>query len=452
MKSKLSEKYNNYFYVPPEAKMEISRRNVKICKVAVYLLLAVGLTALALEIYTRQVPKLVNIIYYSLFVVISLFFLLISRITRKKESYLRNQALIILTCSFVCCLMYFNIADEVSVNFVVGFYCAIVIMIITFELTPFFYTITIAIFFFESLILGWLTTDYEFNLYIDNGLFCLSLTFFAFYKRKLISVRELNKLEIEQKTKKLNDQNIELSHQNDSLLISKQYLEDTVFNQTHELRLQKERLIRIQNRTIIGLSNLVENRNEDTGDHVLRVRDYVELIAVKARQTGDYPELSEHVIKLYAKAAPLHDIGKIVVPDSVLKKPGKLTYEEFELIKLHTTKGGKIVEDVLGPEEDKDYVKIAKDIATSHHEKYDGSGYPYGLKGDEIPLPARIMSIAAVFDALVSPRVYKKTVSVEDAFRIIEQGAGTQFDPKLVKVFLESKDEVNGILLRYQHL
>lgn len=451
MKTKLKEKYNNFFYVPPEAKLEISKKNVKACKIAIFFFLALGVVCLVSElIAVNHSSRIVNIVYYSSFIAISLAFLLISRARKNEDSYLKNQALIILTCTFICCLMYFNIADEVSAEYVVGFYCAIVIMIIAFELTPYFYVLSIAIFFFETLFLGKATTDYDPVFYFDNGLFCLSLIFFSFFKRKLISVRELNKLEIWEKEQKLNEMNDELAYQNESLLLSKEYLEDTVFNQTHELQLQKNKLIRIQDRTIIGLSNLAENRYDNMGNHVLRIRDYVRLLSEKALQSGDYPELDDHVVSLYAKAAPLHDIGKITVPDAVLKKPGKLTPEEFELLKSHTTKGSKIVEDVLGRDEDAEYIRIAKEMATYHHEKYNGTGYPEGLKGEAIPLSARIATVAVVFDALVTPRVYKNPVPLEEAFTVIENEAGKQLDPKLARLFLDARKEVTDIFKQYQ--
>lgn len=451
MINKLKEKYKHFFYVPPEAKLELSRKNVKACKIAIFFFLALGLVCLISElIAVNHASRFVNIIYYSSFIVISLAFLLISRLTRKQDSYLRNQALIILTCTFICFLMYFNIADEVSAEYIVGFYCAMVIMIIAFELTPYFYVLSIGIFFFETLFLGKATTDYDSVFYFDNGLFCLSLIFFAFFKRKLISVRELNKLEILKKEQKLNEMNEELAYQNESLLVSKEYLEDTIFNQTHELQLQKDRLIRIQNKTIIGLSNLVENRYDNMGNHVLRIREYVQLLSEKAFASGEFPELDEHIVSLYAKAAPMHDIGKITVPDAVLKKPGKLTVEEYELLKTHTTKGGKIVDDVLGRDEDADYIRIAKEMATYHHEKYNGTGYPEGLKGEAIPLSARIATVAVVFDALVTPRIYKNHIPLQEAFEVIENEAGSQLDPKLARLFLDSRNEVTDIFKQYQ--
>lgn len=138
----------------------------------------------------------------------------------------------------------------------------------------------------------------------------------------------------------------------------------------------------------------------------------------------------------------MHDIGKIAVSDSILKKPGKLTEEEFKKIQNHTIAGEKIIREVLSGIESEDYVKIAADIAVSHHERWDGNGYPYKLKGEEIPLEARIMAIADVFDALVSPRCYKDPFSTDEVFEIILLSRGTHFDPVLTDLFISKKDEV----------
>ena len=166
-------------------------------------------------------------------------------------------------------------------------------------------------------------------------------------------------------------------------------------------------------------------------------------------EKGLYPNiLSEKYISLITEAAPLHDIGKIVVPDSILKKPGKLTDEEFETMKKHTSEGKRIVYDVLSMG-NKDYVNMAAEIATSHHEKWNGSGYPYGISGENIPLSARIMAVADVFDALVSPRCYKPAFTVDKAFEILMKDSGTHFDPNLIPLFIELKPQIGKIMELY---
>lgn len=219
-----------------------------------------------------------------------------------------------------------------------------------------------------------------------------------------------------------------------------------LIRQVHEAQNTKLEVIKMQNHTIESLSNLVENRDEDTGEHVRRTRAYVELIAVQLMKNNRYPEtITPRYIRFLKRAAPMHDIGKIVVADSVLKKPGRFTPEEFELMKKHTSEGGRIVHEILDGYESTEYIQITANIATYHHEKWDGSGYPLGLKGDKIPLCARIMAVADVFDALVSPRVYKSPMSYEEAYTIIESGIGTHFDPIIAQEFLNIKEKTIAV-------
>lgn len=226
---------------------------------------------------------------------------------------------------------------------------------------------------------------------------------------------------------------------------------EELHSQEEMLAEQHQKIIDIQNNTIISLSNLVENRDSDTGEHVRRTSAYVSLISLKAQVNGLYKDiLTDEFIMLAGKAAPMHDIGKIVVPDRILKKPGKLTTEEFEEIKRHTVEGGRIISEIFGKSEDQSYVRIAKEIATSHHERWDGTGYPHGLKGEEIPLSARIMAIADVFDALVSPRCYKEPFPLAKAMEIIREESGTHFDPVLVDLFLSMEDDTLAIMERYK--
>lgn len=189
----------------------------------------------------------------------------------------------------------------------------------------------------------------------------------------------------------------------------------------------------LQSHVIDDLAAVIESRDVSTGEHVTRTKRYVELIAREMQRRGLHPEiLSEEGVERIVRAAPLHDIGKIAVSDRILQKPGRLTPEEFEEMKLHAAKGGEMVQNILGNLDDKAFLQTASEIATGHHERWDGSGYPCGLAGEEIPLPARIMSVADVFDALVSERCYKKPMPPETAFRILEEERGKQFDPELI--------------------
>lgn len=229
----------------------------------------------------------------------------------------------------------------------------------------------------------------------------------------------------------------------------KNELEDEVERKNETLRIHNEKIISIQNNTIIGMANLIENRDGDTGGHIKRTSIYVEMLAKAAQKIGYCDKiLTDAYIELLVKAAPMHDIGKIAVPDSILQKPAKLTDAEFEIIKTHAAEGGRIVREVLGEIEEKEYVDIAVEVAAGHHERWDGSGYPKGLSGSDIPISARIMAIADVFDALVSKRCYKQAMTPERAFMVIKDGSGTHFDPTLVDLFIDMRNEIKMILVQ----
>ncbi|MCR5724892.1 MAG: HD domain-containing protein [Treponema sp.] len=205
----------------------------------------------------------------------------------------------------------------------------------------------------------------------------------------------------------------------------------------------EQRISEIQNNTIMGIADLVESRSGETGQHVKRTSRLVNMILLQAKKKGVWADvLTDEFIDCVTRAAPMHDLGKIVIPDAILNKPGKLSPEEFEIMKKHAAAGGKIVHDIIGGVADKEYVDIAADIASCHHEKWNGKGYPAGKKGSEIPLCARVMAVADVFDALVSERCYKKPMSYEDAFALIEREAGEHFDPQVAALFLELKDKI----------
>ena len=207
---------------------------------------------------------------------------------------------------------------------------------------------------------------------------------------------------------------------------------------------EKTRKIKtIQNKIIFSLATLVDSKDDDTGQHIKRTSRYVQLLVNHIKNRDKYIDLcTSDYIENLVLAAPLHDIGKIAIPDSILCKPGKLTPEEFAIMKTHTTIGGKtILRCMEGIEEDL-FLNIAKDIALYHHEKWDGSGYPQGLSYENIPLCARIMAVADVFDALTSKRCYKDAMSLDKAFSIIKESAGSHFDPDLAAAFLELRPTI----------
>ena len=224
-----------------------------------------------------------------------------------------------------------------------------------------------------------------------------------------------------------------------------------MFVQQESLRNSNRRLQEIQNKIIVSFADMVESRDDFTGQHVKRTSEYLRILVKYLAEMPEYakiltPEMQDRM----CKAAPLHDIGKIKISDVVLNKPGKLTEDEFEVIKTHTLSGGEIIEKTLTDIESDSYLKVAQEMALYHHEKWDGSGYPYHLSGEEIPLCARIMAVVDVFDALTSKRVYKEAFPVEKAFRILEESNGTHFDPKIVGTFLAHKEEVRQVLTKYQ--
>ena len=194
---------------------------------------------------------------------------------------------------------------------------------------------------------------------------------------------------------------------------------------------------KIQRDVITALATVVEERDEDTGGHIVRSGDYVYRLIGKMKKLDKYSNISDDYFRNVVLAAPLHDIGKIKIPDVILNKPGKLTDKEYEIIKKHAVYGANIVKKTIYSIENKDYADVAYNIAKYHHEKWNGTGYPEGLKEEDIPLEARIMALADVYDALISDRVYKKAYSKEEAMRIIEEGSGTQFDPTLASLFVE---------------
>ncbi|MCR5477173.1 MAG: substrate-binding domain-containing protein [Lachnospiraceae bacterium] len=199
----------------------------------------------------------------------------------------------------------------------------------------------------------------------------------------------------------------------------------------------------IQDGIVEGFSELVESRDDSTGMHIKRTREYMRLLVDYMAEKPRYAELlTKEKRDLIVKAAPLHDIGKIKVSDVILNKPGRLTAEEFETMKIHTTEGRRLIETTLNDIEDGEYLNHAMDVAMYHHEKWNGSGYPKGLSGEEIPLCARLMAVVDVFDALSSKRVYKDAFSLDDTFRIIEESSGTHFDPEIAECFLQLRPEI----------
>ncbi|MDO5142387.1 MAG: response regulator [Eubacteriales bacterium] len=223
------------------------------------------------------------------------------------------------------------------------------------------------------------------------------------------------------------------------LFLHQNYLEKLVERQTRELREQADRIQQTNERIIDILGTVVEYRDLESGEHIFRVRELTALLAQSMIALHPETGLTKEKADLIAAASPLHDLGKITISDTILLKPGKLTPREFELMKTHTTNGAQMLQHIEGVW-DAEYTQLCCEICRHHHERYDGRGYPDGLKGDEIPLSAQLVSLADVYDALVSKRVYKSAYDPDTAFQMIVSGQCGVFDPKLIDCLHDARE------------
>ncbi|MDR1700446.1 MAG: response regulator [Lachnoclostridium sp.] len=222
----------------------------------------------------------------------------------------------------------------------------------------------------------------------------------------------------------------------------KNHLEKLVMEQMEKIQHQAIVLQEFNRRIIDTLSNLVESRNLESGQHIKRIRNLSKVLLKTMQQQHPEYGLDRDTIEMIANASAMHDIGKIAIPDSILLKPGRLTKDEFEIMKTHSEKGSEIIKMVAEGQEDEIFYNYCYDIARSHHERYDGGGYPDGLTGNDIPLSAQIVSVVDVYDALISERVYKAAFSKEDAFEMIIDGECGTFSPKLMECFRFARSEL----------
>lgn len=227
-------------------------------------------------------------------------------------------------------------------------------------------------------------------------------------------------------------------------------LADAFNDMTGALEEKSKRIHAIQNSIIKGMAVMVESRDNSTGGHISRTSDCVKVFMDKLVLTETGKELTPEYCKAVIKAAPMHDLGKIAVDDAVLRKPGKFTDEEYEKMKAHSAEGARIVQSVLAQVEDEQFKSIAINVAHYHHEKWNGTGYPEKISGEEIPFEARIMALADVFDALVSKRCYKDSFDYDKAFSIIEESLGSHFDPKLGRIFIDCRPELEQLYDGYK--
>ena len=267
----------------------------------------------------------------------------------------------------------------------------------------------------------------------------------------IVLARVAAQLSLKARTDFLREKNDFLREKNDYLKEKNDFLHNKNDFLEHEVARRTEEVTAIQDVTILVMASLAETRDAETGNHIRRTQNYVKALAEKLKPHPRFTAfLTDHNIRMLFKSAPLHDIGKVGIPDRILLKPGRFTPEEFEIMKTHTTLGRDAIahaEASLGTRVE--FLTMAKDIALFHQEKWDGSGYPAGLQGDAIPISARLMAVADVYDALISRRVYKDGMPHERAVEIIEQGRGKHFDPDLVDCFLAIQGEFQAIALRY---
>lgn len=224
-------------------------------------------------------------------------------------------------------------------------------------------------------------------------------------------------------------------------------LED--YRRSLELMVQQqlEKITQLQQDIIITMANLIESRDGTTGEHVKHSSIYTEYLVKKMIENNIYrEELTVDFVNYLKQAAPMHDIGKITVPDSILRKPGALSDEEYTIMKLHAEEGGRLIRENMSRLAEPEFVVIASNVANFHHEKWNGKGYPKGLKEKEIPLEARIMAVADVFDALVAKRQYKQGMSMEKAREIMLEGRGEYYEPVLLDCFFQDSDELEKLM------
>ncbi len=279
----------------------------------------------------------------------------------------------------------------------------------------------------------------EYNIVLPVNTMAISASAFAFDNEETLeeNVEQIKKL------------NIHTGDEIENMYQAFTKTTENSVNYMNDIQNKTEMIANMQDALIMVLADMVESRDENTGDHVKKTAAYTRIIMDKLREIGIYTnQLTDQFVSDVERSAPLHDIGKISISDTILNKPGKLTDEEFEIMKTHTISGAAIIDQAIEKLPESGYLEEAKNIALYHHEKWNGRGYPYGLSGEDIPLSARIMAVADVFDALVSERCYKKAFSFDEAMDIIKKDAGSHFDPKVAEAFLQSRERVSEVMER----
>lgn len=280
----------------------------------------------------------------------------------------------------------------------------------------------------------------------------LNKTFVLSLQQRFENLALLQELSAQQaQTEEARDQ---LEKANAELREHEEKLDQLVQERTAQLLQRTEEMGEIKEATIVALSSLAETRDNETGNHIRRTQRYIRSLALHLRNHPRFREfLTEDNIDLLYKLAPLHDVGKVGIPDHILRKHGKLTKEEFEIMKTHTELGANaiaIAENEVNNQSH--FLRIARQIAVGHHEKWDGSGYPYGLRGDDIPIPARLMALADVYDAMSSRRVYKNAMHHDEVVATIIEAKGKHFDPDIVDAFVEIQNKFAEIAAEFRDI
>ena len=265
------------------------------------------------------------------------------------------------------------------------------------------------------------------------GLFVIICYCIGSWLMKLIDAENINKIEI--------TTGIVISI---ALLLATQFVFFFVFS------IIKKREVALQDKLVLGMATMVEGRDNSTGGHIKRTSDIVRFLVEEMIKDPSI-DMSEIFYQSLIKSAPMHDLGKITIDDVILRKPGKFTPEEYQIMKTHSPEGARILAEILKNVTDKNFEAVAINVAHYHHERWDGKGYPQGLKGEDIPLEARVMAVADVYDALVSKHVYKDEFSFDDAYRIIMENMGKQFDPGLEKYFVRAREKIENYYLELKN-